>query len=143
MPQDKNPDKAVILWVVGAFLFGIVAWGGSMWVLKKNLFRTVNLLMIERERIKSLEAWVKRANELQITYDQAAANSKEVVGKPVVWEVRIASGTLAATYQGDPARPVLWTNPGKVEPGKGKTVGVIRGVERPKTSITLEYLGYQ
>ena len=121
----QNP-RNVVLWVTGSLVLGLLTWGGSMWVVKKNMFRIVDLLMLEREREKGMEAWVKRATDLHLSYEFVLAHPLESVGKPVVWDIK--------------DKQISWTNPKKVAPGHSKLLGVVRGVA--PGSVTLEYLGY-
>lgn len=167
LPRPKL-ERRVVLWVVGAFALGILAWGTSMYALKRNLLRTVDLLMREREREKSLEAWIKRAKDLHVSYEDALFNPEQAVGKPVLWEIRVvdSSGTLSYVDE-DFNKPVRWTNPDALAKGLGHgggmggrdfpVVAVIRGVVAPDSvrramgkpdsqrpyGVSLEYLGYQ
>lgn len=164
--RRKKSELRLVLWVVGALFFGILVWGTSMYLLRRNIGGTVMLLIRERERVKGLESWVRWAEEERITYDAAVRRGKKVFRRPVIWEIHIPDPAAnIAYYMGDPSRQVDWLHPDKVKPsgghGKdGKTyriVGAIRGVvpgakvigrgrktvtEQP-ARVTLEYLGYQ
>lgn len=144
----RRTDLRVVLWVAGAVVFGLLAWGMSMYWLKRNLSPTVDLLMRERERVKRLEAWVRRAREHKLTFETVLRDPAAALGKPVVWEVRVPTPETAS-YRGDPAKPVRWTDPAQVQPSDGKgpdgldfrIVGVVRSTGAAG-AVVLEYLGY-
>jgi len=152
-PVPKRNDKRIVLWVIGAFILSIVVWGSSMWLLRMNIGRTLMLLLQERERVKSLETWTRKARQYGIDYDKAMASPQAAVGKPVAWTIHIpdAENPRQSYYNEDLSRRVQWTNPDKVKPSHGSgrqgrsfpIVAIIRDVDPATKIIQLEYLGYE
>lgn len=167
-PPPEPDDKRVVLWAAGFIAGAVVLWGLSMFVLRLNLEGMLTMLMQDRERQKSLQSWVKRANELDIDYKEALFDPEGARNKPVVWDVKIPQGDQPAFCDEDLDKPVRWTNPGALRlpdaGGKGKdhrtfrVVAVIRQVDPPESvrqalgkkypgppghRVYLEYLGYE
>ena len=149
-PRKRNSDKKLILLVLG-FLFGsVLIWGLSMWMLKVNIRRTVMLIIVDRERLKSLEPWIYQAQRHPLSYQDAALHLDAAVGKAVVWEIHIPTGAGGPAYaEADASKVVHWVNPEKVElrdghGSDGRTFTVVAVVKSADESgVSLQFLGFQ
>jgi hypothetical protein len=125
------------------FAGSFLVWGLSMWVLKKNLKGPVLQIVMDTARQHAIGPWVKRAKEQPISYE-AVVSSGPLAGRPVLWIV-VGIGDSGALYEGDPKRPIEWTNPldARTDPlqQSGRPYQVVAVIEKGGARPKLRHLG--
>lgn len=124
-----------------AFILGFAAGAAAILVLKTDLGSVVDSFYEGQVERKALAVWGRRA--AKVSYEQCRFNAASCLGKIVIWPItRPAAG--ASYYEGDPSRPLSWSNEAQVplsfhRESAFKTVGVVTAVH--PASIELVFLG--
>jgi hypothetical protein len=142
----KDPEKArrETFALAAVFTGSLLVWGMSMWVLKKSLKGPILQIVNDTARINSLDPWVQRANRHPVGYAEAAAPGSSASGRPVVWNVT-GRTDAEAWFEGDPKRPIQWSNPSEVRTDPlqqaGRPYVVVAVIEKTGPKPRLRHLG--